>query len=73
MQCHFQNNCVDCPLGHLCHLSLCQVRIVLEFCDSGSLREALDNNIFMQNDIFNYLAVLDTVLDISRAILHLHK
>ncbi|KAJ9524730.1 hypothetical protein QJQ45_024366 [Haematococcus lacustris] len=50
-----------------------EVRLVLEYCDKGSLREALDEGAFMGANGLNYHAVLDTGLDVAKAMLHLHS
>ena len=50
-----------------------EVRIVLEFCDRGTLRHALSQRAFFLPDgSVNYLAVLETAADISRGMAHLH-
>jgi len=49
-----------------------QVRLVIEFCDKGCLRDALDREVFLTNSGLNYAAVLDSAADIARAMLHLH-
>jgi serine/threonine protein kinase len=51
-----------------------EVQIVLEFCDMGSLRRALDNFLlFFDDGRVNYLAVLDTAIDIAQGMAHLHS
>lgn len=51
-----------------------QVRLVCEYCDRGSLREALDLGAFSRADgSINYPAVLDTALEIAAAVAHLHN
>ena len=51
-----------------------EVRIVLEFCDRGTLREALSQWAFiLPNGSVNYLAVLETAADIARGMAHLHS
>lgn len=50
-----------------------QVRLVCEYCDRGSLREALDLGAFqLPGGGINYPAVLDTAVEIATAIAHLH-
>ncbi|GLC33042.1 hypothetical protein PLESTB_000377300 [Pleodorina starrii] len=49
-----------------------EVRLVLEFCDRGCLRDALDGNAFLTATGVNYAGVLDTAADIAKAMLHLH-
>ncbi|GIL44404.1 hypothetical protein Vafri_1882 [Volvox africanus] len=49
-----------------------EVRLVLEFCDRGCLRDALDGNAFLTHAGVNYGGVLDTAADIAKAMLHLH-
>jgi len=51
-----------------------EVRLVLEFCDKGCLRDALDKGCFLTpRDGLNYRAILDTALDIAKAMVHLHS
>ncbi|GIL92905.1 hypothetical protein Vretifemale_20388 [Volvox reticuliferus] len=50
-----------------------EVRLVLEFCDRGCLRDALDGNAFLTHAGVNYAGVLDTAADIAKAMLHLHN
>ncbi len=50
-----------------------EVKLVMEFCDKGSLRDALDKNLFVGEDgRINYLAILDTAADIACGMAHLH-
>ncbi|KAF5828817.1 kinase-like domain-containing protein [Dunaliella salina] len=49
-----------------------EVQLVLEFCDKGCLREALDQGVFMGPNGLNYSAILDCAIDVARAMLHLH-
>ena len=49
-----------------------EIRLVLEYCDLGCLRDALDAKVFLGAEGFNFAAVLDTALDIARAMHHLH-
>lgn len=50
-----------------------QVSLVLEFCDKGCLRDALDDGVFQIGPgLVNYLAILDTAADVAKAMLHLH-
>ncbi|GFR47096.1 hypothetical protein Agub_g8666 [Astrephomene gubernaculifera] len=49
-----------------------EVRLVLEFCDRGCLRDALDGDAFLTSSGVNYRGVLDTAADIAKAMLHLH-
>lgn len=49
-----------------------QVRLVIEFCDRGCLRSALDGNAFFCPTGLNYPAILDTAADVARALTHLH-
>jgi serine/threonine protein kinase len=50
------------------------VRLICEYCDKGSLREALDLGAFKLPDGgVNYPAVLDTAVEIVTAVLHLHQ
>ena len=51
-----------------------EVRLVMEYCDLGCLREALDLGIFgADTHKFNYAAVLDTLLDVAKAMMHVSK
>ncbi|GAX79342.1 hypothetical protein CEUSTIGMA_g6784.t1 [Chlamydomonas eustigma] len=66
-----------------------KVQLVLEFCDCGSLRDALDKRIFFKDSLqvgpadvsaipfswanMNYEAILDTAIDIARGMAHLHQ
>ncbi len=57
------------------------MRLILELCDQGSLRDALDGGCFLLVDpehpegppALNYAAVLDTAMDIAKACIHLHR
>lgn len=49
-----------------------EVRLVIEYCDKGCLRDALDDGVFLTPQGLNYKAVLDTAFDIAKAMLHLH-
>ncbi|KAF5831357.1 kinase-like domain-containing protein [Dunaliella salina] len=49
-----------------------EVQLVLEYCDKGCLRDALDQGVFLGPDGLNYPAILDSAEDIARAMLHLH-
>jgi serine/threonine protein kinase len=53
-------------------LLLRQVNIVLEYCDWGCLRDALDAGAFYSGGSLNYAAILDTAADVAKAMLHLH-
>jgi serine/threonine protein kinase len=48
------------------------VNLVLEFCDWGCLRDALDAGAFFSSGSLNYAAILDTAADVAKAMLHLH-
>lgn len=51
-----------------------QVRLVLEYCDRGCLRDALDRGAFRLPDgSVNYAAVLDTAVEVGQAVAHLHR
>ena len=51
-----------------------EVRIVLEYCDRGTLRDALSQRAFvLLNGSVNYLAVLETAADVARGMDHLHS
>ncbi|GIL44373.1 hypothetical protein Vafri_1861, partial [Volvox africanus] len=49
-----------------------EVQLVLEYCDKGCLREALDAGIFFGQSGLNFSAILDTAADVAKALLHLH-
>lgn len=49
-----------------------QVNLVLEYCDWGCLRDALDAGAFFSGGSLNYAAILDTAADVAKAMLHLH-
>ena len=49
-----------------------ELRLVLQFCDCGSLRDVLDQGAFLQGKGVNYRAVLETALDIARGMMQLH-
>ena len=47
---------------------------MLEYCDRGTMRDALSAQAFtLEDGSLNYAAVLDTAADIARAMMHLHK
>ncbi len=52
-----------------------KVHLVLELCDLGSLRRALDSKVFIDPSTkkINYHAVLDTAIDMARGMAHMHK
>ena len=50
-----------------------EVRLVIEYCDKGCLRSALDSGSFLMNNGLNYAAVLDTARDIASAMAHIHE
>ena len=50
------------------------MRIVLELCDLGSLRQLLDRGAFRSEDgSLNYPAVLETAADIAKGMAQLHS
>ncbi|KAG2431465.1 hypothetical protein HXX76_009480 [Chlamydomonas incerta] len=49
-----------------------EVQLVLEYCDRGCLRDALDAGAFFSAEGLNYPAILDTAADVAKALLHLH-
>ncbi len=53
-------------------LPLSQVRLVLEFCDMGDLISLSEQGAFLCNGALNYHAILDTALDVAKAMCHLH-
>ena len=52
-----------------------QVRLVLEYMDRGTLRDALDRGAFLSpsGDGVNYVAVLETASEVAKGMLHLHS
>ncbi|WIA15154.1 hypothetical protein OEZ85_001840 [Tetradesmus obliquus] len=53
-----------------------ELRLVMEYCDQGTLREALDQKCFLRNSSNGYLAPtisLSLAHDIAAALLHLHS
>ncbi|GLI65794.1 hypothetical protein VaNZ11_009414 [Volvox africanus] len=48
-----------------------EVRLVLEYCDKGALKDALDQNVFMQGPL-NLAAMLETAADVAKAMVHMH-
>lgn len=60
-------NLVYCGAGYTL-----QVNLVLEYCDWGCLRDALDAGAFFSGGSLNYAAILDTAADVAKAMLHLH-
>lgn len=51
-----------------------QVRLVIEFCDRGSLRDALNRGAFVTRaGRVNMLWVVESALEVGRAMLHLHS
>jgi serine/threonine protein kinase len=50
-----------------------EIRLVLEFCDCGTVREALDDGAFLLGREVNYLAVLETAADIAKGMIQLHR
>ncbi len=61
-------------LSNACNLP--QVQLVLELCDCGTLREALDREAFKfqpgPDSPVDYQAVLETAIDVARGMTHLH-
>ncbi|GIL79156.1 hypothetical protein Vretimale_16700 [Volvox reticuliferus] len=49
-----------------------EVRLVLEYCDKGSLKDALDQHAFMQGGGLNLPAMLETAADVAKAMVHMH-
>ena len=51
-----------------------EVQLVLELCDLGNLRTALQVNFMLTSDgCVNYLGMLDLAIGIARGMMHLHK
>ncbi|GFR42839.1 hypothetical protein Agub_g3797 [Astrephomene gubernaculifera] len=63
---------MDQPAGATGSIHSYEVQLVLEFCDKGCLREALDAGAFFSQQGLNYPAILDTAADVAKAMLHLH-
>ncbi|GAX74261.1 hypothetical protein CEUSTIGMA_g1710.t1 [Chlamydomonas eustigma] len=56
------------------HFGGFEVQLVLEFCDSGSLRDALDKDLFRQaRDQPCFPALLEVAADIAKGMVHLHS
>ena len=49
-----------------------ELQLVLEYCDFGSLRDALDQGSLNPLGRPNYAAVLETAADVAKGMLHLH-
>ncbi|KXZ49357.1 hypothetical protein GPECTOR_22g951 [Gonium pectorale] len=49
-----------------------EVRLVLELCDKGSLKDALEQSAFMQDGALNLAAMLETASDVAKAMVHMH-
>lgn len=49
-----------------------ELQLVLEYCDFGSLRDALDQGSLHPLGRPNYTAVLETAADVAKGMLHLH-
>ena len=51
------------------------MRLVLEYMDRGTLRDALDSGVFINpaGDEVDYDAVLETVAEVAKGMLHLHS
>eukprot|EP00798_Chlamydomonas_sp_ICE-L_P008020 gene8020-1250_t len=51
-----------------------EILMVLELCDQGSLWDGAEAGLFkLDEDTLNHKAVLETALDIAKAMLHLHR
>mmetsp|Transcript_38872 Transcript_38872/g.115659 ORF Transcript_38872/g.115659 Transcript_38872/m.115659 type:complete len:959 (-) Transcript_38872:492-3368(-) len=51
-----------------------EIRLVLELCDYGSLRDCLDSGAYrMADGSPNLAAVLDTAIDCAKAMVHMHR
>lgn len=51
-----------------------EVQLILELCDRGSLRHALDAQVFHKaSGQLDYMAILETAADIARGMQHLHN
>ena len=59
---------------HHHHVHSFAVSLVIEFCDLGCLRDALDAGAFFTTpgNALNYAAILETAADVAKAMLHLH-
>ncbi|KAG2453178.1 hypothetical protein HYH02_002502 [Chlamydomonas schloesseri] len=57
-----------------------EVRLVLEYCDKGSLQDALEQHAFMSSGdagsgstgALNLAAILETAADVAKALVHMH-
>ncbi|GIL91517.1 hypothetical protein Vretimale_18402 [Volvox reticuliferus] len=63
---------LDQPASSMGGIHSYEVQLVLEFCDRGCLRDALDGGAFFSAEGLNYPAILETAADIAKAMLHLH-
>ncbi|KAF6240407.1 kinase-like domain-containing protein [Scenedesmus sp. NREL 46B-D3] len=65
------------PAGSASHsISGWELRLVMEYCDQGTLREALDHKMVLRNGSAGYLQptiMLSLAHDIAAALLHLHS
>ncbi|GAX74399.1 hypothetical protein CEUSTIGMA_g1847.t1 [Chlamydomonas eustigma] len=50
-----------------------QMYLVASYCDRGSLRQALDQGVFLDEFGLNYLAMLDIAIDVAKGMEHLHS
>ncbi|KAG2498087.1 hypothetical protein HYH03_003845 [Edaphochlamys debaryana] len=50
-----------------------EVRLVLEFCDKGSLKDALLEDAFYSEGAPNMAAILETAADVAKAMVHMHS
>ncbi|KAG1669245.1 hypothetical protein FOA52_003282 [Chlamydomonas sp. UWO 241] len=51
-----------------------EVRLVLELCEYGSLRDCLDRGAYcLPDSSINFHAVLDTAIDCAKAMVHMHR
>ena len=72
LNCMHLTTCLCCPPSP-------QVRLVLEFCDCGSLHDQLNDNVMFFDEFdrdianLNYKAVLDIAADVAKGMLHLHS
>ncbi|GLC58980.1 hypothetical protein PLESTB_001429200 [Pleodorina starrii] len=63
---------MDQPAAATSGIHSYEVQLVLEFCDKGCLRDALNAGAFFSAEGLNYPAILETAADIAKAMLHLH-
>ncbi|GAX78545.1 hypothetical protein CEUSTIGMA_g5985.t1 [Chlamydomonas eustigma] len=61
-----------CLSGSLTVVHSYEVRLILEYCDGGSLHDLLRGGGFRQGGKLCYSAVLETAADVAQAMVHMH-